>query len=479
MKLFCRTRGRSSSAEGAAVLLTAAALLLGACQQFSLTKAPAQVASPPPSAQTRPATPVEVIDNNVARQAAATSVTPPAPAPAPAVEALDDEAASAMVPTQPSSKRVALLLPLTGSFASVGQSMLNAAHLALFDFADDAFELLVNDTKGTPEGAAEAGRQAIVEGAGLILGPLLATEVDAVTPWARRAGVNMIAFSNDKLVAGDGVYIMGFLPEAQVARVVAYAASKGLSRYAVLAPENSYGIQVTESLRRAASTHGGQVTRVQYYNPRSPNFDAAVRSLADFEVRREQLTAQRRALTGLEDEASRRALARLDHLQTFGNLPYDALLVAEGGKNLQEIAALLPYYDIDPAEVRMLGTVQWDTPTTGAEPALVGGWFTAPPPAARADFEKRYTAVFGEAPQRVATMAYDATAMAAVFARPAEGSTFAGALITDPRGFLGRDGIFRFLANGLNERGYAVLQVESRGSRIIVPIPEAFSLPAN
>ena len=462
MKCFLRSRGPSLSAGGAAVLLTTAALLLGACQQSSLTRAPTQVAPPRPTVEAQPPAP-----------------TPPAPEVQPPADILDDIAASAMVPTQPSSKRVALLLPLSGPFASVGQSMLNAAHLALFDFADNTFELVVNDTKGTPDGAAEAGRQAIVEGAGLILGPLLATEVEAVAPWARRAGVNMIAFSNDRLVAGDGVYVMGFLPEAQIARIVAYAASRGHSRFAVLAPENGYGIQVAESMRRAASAHGGQVTRVQYYNPRSPNFDATVRSLADFESRREQLTLQRRALAGLDDEASRRALSRLDHQQTFGNLPYDALLVAEGGKSLQEIAALLPYYDIDPAEIRMLGTVQWDSPATGAEPALVGGWFAAPPPASRVDFEKRYAAAFGEAPQRVSAMAYDATAMAAVFARPAEGSTFGSALIADPRGFLGRDGIFRFGANGLNERGYAVLQVEPRGSRVIAPTPDAFTAPIN
>jgi branched-chain amino acid transport system substrate-binding protein len=124
----------------------------------------------------------------------------------------------------------------------------------------------------------------------------------------------------------------------------------------------------------------------------------------------------------------------------------------------------------------MLGTVQWEAPTTGAEPALVGGWFAAPPPAARADFEKRYSDAFGEAPPRLTTLAYDAAALAAVLARP-EGSAFGDQSIADPSGFLGRDGIFRFLPNGLNERGYAVLQVEARGARVIDP--DAFGVPIN
>ena len=458
------------------MLLTAVALMLGACQS-SRSTAPAQVV-PAPRTATAGQPPVEVIDDNLARTAPAPLLPQTEPESAPPPENLDDEAASAMPPPSASGKRVALLLPLSGPVANLGQSMLNAAHLALFDFADDAFELEVHDTKGTPEGAAEAGRQAIADGASLILGPLLSAEVEAAAPLARQAGVRMIAFTNDRLVAGRGVYVMGFLPDAQVARVVGYAGSKGMSHFAVLAPENGYGTEVTDGLRRAVGVRGGEVTRVQYYNPAGRGIDTAVRTLADFDTRRSQLDTQRKSLAGKDDEASKRALARLDNLQTFGNLPYEALLVAEGGKTLQEIAALLPYYDIDPAEVRMLGTVQWEAPTTGAEPALVGGWFAAPPPAARADFEKRYTSAFGEAPPRLTTLAYDASALAAVLARP-DSASFGDLSITDPNGFLGRDGIFRFLPNGLNERGYAVMQVEGRGARVIDPAPEAFGVPIN
>ena len=477
MKFFGRPRGMSSSAGCAAMALMAAGLLLGACQS-SRTAPPVQVAPPRASAESQPGAPVEIIDDNLARGVPAPLQPPPGDNALPA-EQLDDEAASAMVSTQPSGKRVALLLPLTGPASSLGQPMLNAAQLALLDFADDAFEIVVHDSKGTPEGAAEASRQAVADGAGLILGPLLAAEVDAASTVARQAGINIIAFTNDRLVAGNGVFIMGFLPEAQVARVVAYATSKGLTRFAVLAPENPYGIEVVDGLRRAATTRAAEVARVQYYNPRGQGIDGAVRGLADFESRKAQLDTQRRALAGRDDEASKKALARLDNLQTFGALPYEALLVAEGGKTLQEIAALLPYYDIDPADVRMLGTMQWDTPTTGNEPALVGGWYAAPPPASRTEFEKRYAEAFGEPPPRLATLAYDAAALAAVFARPTEGSSFGADLITDPNGFLGRDGIFRFLPTGLNERGYAVLQVEGRGSRVVEPPPEAFGVPIN
>ena len=157
----------------------------------------------------------------------------------------------------------------------------------------------------------------------------------------------------------------------------------------------------------------------------------------------------------------------------------DELLLADGGKRLLAIAALLPFYDIDPKKVKMLGTGQWDAPGLGAEPALIGGWFAAPPPTARTDFVNTYKSTYGRTPPRLATLAYDATALAAVLARSEKGPGFSATAITVPSGFWGRDGIFRFLPGGVAERGLAVMKVGRNGAEIISRAPETFQAAAN
>jgi len=373
--------------------------------------------------------------------------------------------------------RVALLLPLSGPHAGLGKGLLNAAQMALFDFADDTFELLVHDTEGTPDGAVAAAARALGEGASLILGPLLSSSVRAVTPAARAAGVPVVAFSSDRLVAGDGIFTIGFYPEAEVHRVVDYARSRGLQRFAALVPDNEFGAAVVGALRQTAAAGGGTVARIQYYNPQSVDFAAVVRQLADYDSRRQALIQQRAELERRNDEVARRALRRLETMQTIGDLPFDALLVPEGGKRLQVIAAHLPFYDIDPARVRILGTGQWDEPGIGAEPALVGGWFAAPLPETRADFEKQYAEAYGRRPPRLGTLAYDATALAATLARAEGGARFDGEALTHPNGFSGRDGIFRLRRDGEADRGLAVLEVQRQGVRVVDPAPEVFATP--
>ncbi len=451
-----------------------------------LARVPPPAPAPAPEAAPAPA-PVMAVPASPAPAAWPPAAGPPPQAPAPLEDSIAQrplepflyrptpEAPGPVPPQSPappkvSGVRVALLLPLSGSQSGLAAAMLNAAQLALFDFADERMELLIHDTRGTPEGAAEAAALAIGDGASVILGPLLASSVRAVTPAARAANVTVLGFSSDRSVAGDGVFTMGFLPEAEVQRVVAFARSRGLRRFAALAPDNEYGEKVVAALGRAAE--GAVVSRIQFYDPGASDFSAAVRRLANYEARRGALVSQRSQLRARDDEIARRALRRLAKLQTVGDLPFDALLVADGGRRLQAIAALLPFFDVDPAKIKMLGTGRWEEPGLGAEPALVGGWFAAPPPAARAGFEARYRKTYGKPPHRLATLAYDATALAAVLAK--DGSDFSAEALTQASGFWGRDGIFRLLPEGVTERGLAVLQVLPRGFKVISEAPETF-----
>ena len=388
-------------------------------------------------------------------------------------------------PINPGIPRVALLLPLSGPQAKLGQAMLNAAQLALFHFADKQFELLPQDTQGTPEGAADAAALAIGDGASLILGPLFAGSANAVAPAARAAGVKVIAFSNDSTVAGDGIFTMGFRPSEQVERVVKYALDRGLNRFAVLAPDNDYGATVADAMNQMVQSFGGEVTDQAFYDPYAADFAPTIRQLANYDERRQTLLDQRKLLEERDDEVAQQALKRLENLQTLGDVHFDALLIGDGGKRLQSIAALLPYYDIDPKKIRMLGTGQWDVPGIGAEPALLNAWYAASDPAGRATFARQYKEIYGMMPPRLATLAYDAAALAAVFAQSAGPAESGGKGIGDegrfdiseimaPQGFAGRDGIFRFTPEGVAERGLSIHSIRRRGTKIIHPAPTSF-----
>lgn len=355
--------------------------------------------------------------------------------------------------------KVGLLVPMSGPNADLGKAMLEAAQLALFTTGGDRLTLVPRDTAGTPDGAANAARQALGEGAKLLLGPLLAVEVEAVKPIARDAKVNMIAFSTATQLAGGNVFLMGFLPRQEVAREVGFARDRGFTRFAALAPDSQYGRLVAESLRDIAGTSGGTVIRVEYLDPRAADPTPAIQRLLSGR-------AGPNAPPGPPGAPPAPVPA--------ANTSFDALLLPAGGVQLKQIAHQLKEAGLDTTRVRLLGSGLWDDPAIAGEPALYGGWFAASPPEPRREFESRFQATYGHAPPRLASLAFDSAALAAVLAKNGGPDPFSQEAILNPSGFSGVDGLFRFTQEGLVQRGLAILEVQPQGNVVVGPAPASF-----
>ncbi len=354
--------------------------------------------------------------------------------------------------------------------------MLDAAQLSMFEIADKAFVLMPFDTGGSEAGARQAATAAVEARAQLILGPLHAAAVQAAAPIARAANLPVVAFSNSREVAGDGVYIMGFVPRQQVEAVIGYAASEGLSRFAVLAPNDAYGQAVMQAARDAIEASGGVLARALYYDPDAADLTETVKAFANYAARRDELIAQRKTLEAKDGEVSRRALRRLERLETIGDAPFDAVLLPESGERLRTLSSLLSYYDIDQPAVRLLGLRSWDLiANLGSEPALIGAWYAGSPVAERKRFAVRFKKAFGHLPPRLATLAYDAVALAAILAQGDKGPDYTPTALADNGGFLGVDGIFRLRADGIAERAFTIHEVTRNGTVPRRTAPQSFT----
>lgn len=374
--------------------------------------------------------------------------------------------------------RVGLLVPLTGRAAKVGKEIMNAAQLALFDFAGPRYELLPYDTKSTAEGAIEAVRYAISDGVSIIIGPLLSKSAQAISPFLQAANVNALAFTNDFAAASSNVFVLGVRPEEEVERIINFAAIQGSTRFALLAPADEYGIRIRSAFEKAVRDNAVGLSKIIQFSG-SDDLAQTIRSMADYDERRKELLQQRNQLKGKTDKLSMKALKRLGLLETIGDTDFDALLVAAGGKSLQSIAAHLPYYDVDPKKVRILGTSLWNANWVHAEPALLGGWFASTSVKNRSEFVAQFKSVYNHAPNRLATLAYDAVALSAVLADENGDADYSRETLTDPAGFLGRDGIFRLHPWGLAERGLSIMQVQQKGFSEISPAPTSFAPVTN
>ncbi len=372
--------------------------------------------------------------------------------------------------------RLGLLLPLSGPDAVIGKALFNAATLALFDSQDRRLTLLPYDTHGTADGATEAMTPLLDQKPDLIIGPLFSHSITAIKDMAREAGVNVIGFSSDHSVAGNGIFLMNFRMEEQIARVIRYASENGYARYAALIPETAYGKRALEVFRQAVTDQDRDLAAVEFYPPDSTKLVNPVKNIAHYKERRRKYTREIDFLEklGEEDDFAQEMLDELKSVETIGDVNFDAILLPEGGAMLTTLAAWVSYYEIDPTKVKILGTGLWDDEMLFVEPQLHGGWFAAPDHTKSHEFLTRYQGIYGEKSPRLTTLAYDAVALAATLVRQEKYPDFSAKQITNPNGFSGIEGLFRFRKDGLIERGLAVYEVGAKAFTVIDPAPVSF-----
>jgi branched-chain amino acid transport system substrate-binding protein len=365
---------------------------------------------------------------------------------------------------------VAILLPLTGPRADLGQVLLQGAQLALQDDTGPSLDAL--DTGGTPAGAATAAKAALAKGDSLVLGPLTSAETAAVAQVTRSGGTPVLAFTNDSSQSQPGVWPLGISPDQQIRRLVVAAQAQGKSRFAALLPDSDFGRAMATALTKATAAAGLQPPNIRMHAPGMAAITAAARDVSDYANRRGPIDAKVKAARALGTADGRREAQEL--VKTPIPPPsFDTLLLADTGDNLQEIAAVLPYYDVDRSAVQIIGPALWADPASGSG-AVPGAWYAAPDSTTRSDLVRDYEAKFGVPPQPLADLAFDAASVAKVIVGPS-GSDMA--ILTQPGGFVGTDGWFTLMPDGQVRRGLAVFRIERAGPELIDPAPQSAAAP--
>ena len=332
--------------------------------------------------------------------------------------------------------RVGMILPLSqgGAASPIGVSMRNAAQLAINDSGSTSITLMIEDDHSSPDGATQAAQAELGAGAQLILGPVFANDVRSASAAAKSAGRPMIAFSTDVSVAAPGVYLLSFLIQGYVDRVLQYAVSNGKKSFAIMAPQNEYGNVAAQRFQDMAGNLNVQVVVTARY------------------------ASGQMATAGQQVAAAQGQI--------------DALFIPEQADAMPAVAAALGSASV---KTQLLGTGVWNEPRVLKLPQMQGAWFSAPDNSGFDAFAQRYKAKFNSDPARLATLAYDAVTLAAALAQSGGPNPYNQAALTNISGFNGADGVFRFRADGTNERGLAVMEIADDGAKVISPAPRSFA----
>ena len=334
------------------------------------------------------------------------------------------------------SFRVAMLLPLSGNVENMGQSMKNAAMMAIGDINNNNLVVQFYDTKGTSSGARVAVENAINADSDLILGPLLSDEVSAISNEAKSKDIPIISFSTSPAVLQEGVYTLGLLNNDQIGRMIKYASLQGRKRLATVLPDNQSGLNMFRSIMKNARDNGVTVVKVGFYAPDSMDFTSLVTAMKT------------------------------------GGVDFDALLIPETGNRLKAISSMFSYYDVAAPDVLFMGTSVWDSSNLSKETELYGAVYPVMSLQNQESFAQRYKELFDEKPSGLSIYAYDAIALASSLST--KDRNYLNENIVRPDGYVGMSGTFRIFADGQNEHALDVVKVTSGGKKVVEEAPTQF-----
>lgn len=340
---------------------------------------------------------------------------------------------------------VALLVPSGSGVAGddlIATGLENATRMAIADLGNVLVDLRVYSTAANPDIAAEMASKAVDDGAKIILGPFYGAEANKAGAAVAGRGVAVISFSNNPAIAGGNVFILGQTFDSTANRLASYAVTKGLTRIMVVSDQTAAGEVGKAAIQSAVVSAGGSVAAVGSYQFSQ---NGIVQAVSDIASSAKSSTSQAVFLTA----------------DTGGALPLLTQLLMENG--------------VDPVTTQYIGLTRWDIPAANlTQPGVQGGWFALPDPGLALQFQTRYQSAYGAAPHATAGLAYDGMAAIGALVKQNGPDGLGAGSLTQGAGFVGVNGIFRFLPNGTNERGLAVAQIVNQQVTVIDPAPRAF-----
>jgi len=392
-------------------------------------------------------------------EAVPTAGGPTVLAPAPPLmkaESSAKEGGIGMIPANATPIKVGILLPLSGDSAALGNAMLDAATLALYDEymsvpssqIKSQIILIPHDTGNSANSAAQAASEVVKDGATFIIGPLFAQAVTAMKPLVKEAKIPVISFSNNRVVAEPNIYTYGYLPEQQISRIAEYAYLHGFQRVGLLAPNDAYGQKVRDELSSTYSQKGGFVSPAELYAPSANNIDAAV-------------TRMMAAYQNTSDERK-----------------FQAIFIADSGFSMKNIIKSLRRNNLDFKKIKILGAGLWDDPDLVQIPELDGAVFPGTPAENFQKFNERFMAMYGYKPSRLASLSYDAVSLLVRISLNSASPRIDASKIPNPDGFIApANNLYRLLPDGSSERKLAILQVTPQGFKVVEPATKSFKEP--
>ena len=360
--------------------------------------------------------------------------------------------------------KVGVMLPLSGEHSEIGNLILNAIEMAVFQTEENKLELHIKDTEAKSDKAKKVLSELIDEGVKVVIGPLFSKSLAAIQSEVASKNINIFALTNNINLRNKGIWIFGVDPQAQTEKVLRYALEKGSKNIAALLPQNAYGLLLFDTITSFTQANLMKIEKIEFYNFSLESQRKTAQKISegfkDYKLYLDKIKEQDN-----EEEKVNEVL--------FMEKPFDSVFIAAAGQNLTVLSSQLQYNNVDPKIVQYLGISSWEDSSILNEPALEGGVFVTTSEMYQKKIKLIYKNSFNKEMPKIAMIAYDIVALLGSLNNL--GSNFNIYDLVNDEGYIGLRGLFRLKKNGVVERAFQLKKIKNKKFTILKKANSQFS----
>ena len=360
--------------------------------------------------------------------------------------------------------KVGVMLPLSGEHSEIGNLILNAIEMAVFQTEENKLELHIKDTEAKSDKAKKVLSELIDEGVKVVIGPLFSKSLAAIQSEVASKNINIFALTNNINLRNKGIWIFGVDPQAQTEKVLRYALEKGSKNIAALLPQNAYGLLLFDTITSFTQANLMKIEKIEFYNFSLESQRETAQKISegfkDYKLYLDKIKEQDN-----EEEKVNEVL--------FMEKPFDSVFIAAAGQNLTVLSSQLQYNNVDPKIVQYLGISSWEDSSILNEPALEGGVFVTTSEMYQKKIKLIYKNSFNKEMPKIAMIAYDIVALLGSLNNL--GSNFNIYDLVNDEGYIGLRGLFRLKKNGVVERAFQLKKIKNKKFTILKKANSQFS----
>lgn len=381
--------------------------------------------------------------------------------------------------TRDTNHSIAVLLPLSGPNASVGETIRTSVIMAVLSNAPDSLSVSFFDTNENLQSAFDRALETAPE---IIIGPVFSDNTRIIRD-IKPYDLPVLSFTSDTTALGDGVITTALIPTNGIETIVREISADKTQNLIIIAPDTQSGHLMAGAAKSAAHAYKTNLNGVFYYQESNPDsIKEMARTASMHQSRTAAHTRAREVISDiltneqlnmLEKSSLNNQLEKLSKTETLGTVPYDAILFLGNGNDTKTIASFLRYYDVSATDARFYGTTMWDGSDIASDLTMSGAKFATLSPI-RPTFSGLYEQVSGTPAGHLASFGYDAASIAigALYSAAPANHLF------NPNGYIGTNGLFRLKPTGDNERALRILQLNATGTPVEVKsAPQNFINP--